>query len=622
MLALTFFLSGTLLTVFLAGATKKKVIVEVKAVGNSPATMADYWSGKARWEFIRKYTIANTGWNGGFMAGDQVYILNGNWYLFSRKVVSGILTTEVRKSIDEGASWSAPVDIIPENAKWGVAATDGSVFYNQAENRWYFLFQCLAVKDGPWFGCLLIRDGMDPMGQFSEKPGVTNPVISAKEIWSKICNSSGDHCVQIPGGTNRVYDEGTFNIFELKNGYYFVAFHGYDGKNGFRSIAKTMDFNNWIAGDAAQGVPDDSVFDKFDSDIWREGWQGGSIGGGAGSILFDNSYYYQVVEGADINLACTKDQKWDFGIYRSASLTNKQWEPYPLGNPIVYSSLFLENHPYCNTGATCIRPCNVQYAHLFRDSVTNKTYFAFSRETEDSNYRGIYLYKLTADNNLLKNADLWKCNGDNWNRTGSTTNLAVYRYPNQSSDGNCYLATNCGSSTCTGDYSIFQDVDITPGSLPNVEFGGKFATDIQSGNADLYLWELSSDFTPLANHKITAALNTSYQEIKGTTMLRSDTAKLRFQLYLHIPNVTFKADEMYLQPYVPSPTPTPTPTPIPCPLKTQGDANCDGVINILDFEIWRREFLRIDTTTKADFDSSGGVSILDFEIWRRGFLGQ
>ncbi len=59
---------------------------------------------------------------------------------------------------------------------------------------------------------------------------------------------------------------------------------------------------------------------------------------------------------------------------------------------------------------------------------------------------------------------------------------------------------------------------------------------------------------------------------------------------------------------------------IPCPLKTKGDANCDGVINILDFETWRREFLGIDTTTKADFDSVGGVSILDFEIWRRGML--
>ncbi len=76
----------------------------------------------------------------------------------------------------------------------------------------------------------------------------------------------------------------------------------------------------------------------------------------------------------------------------------------------------------------------------------------------------------------------------------------------------------------------------------------------------------------------------------------------------------------------PTPTITPISTPIPtvilCARKGEGDANCDGVISIFDFEIWRREFLGIDTTTKADFDSVGGVSILDFEIWRRGFLSQ
>ena len=71
-----------------------------------------------------------------------------------------------------------------------------------------------------------------------------------------------------------------------------------------------------------------------------------------------------------------------------------------------------------------------------------------------------------------------------------------------------------------------------------------------------------------------------------------------------------------------NPISTPTPTVVLCARKGEGDANCDGLINILDFEIWRREFLGIDSTTKADFDSSGGITILDFEIWRRGFLGQ
>jgi len=72
----------------------------------------------------------------------------------------------------------------------------------------------------------------------------------------------------------------------------------------------------------------------------------------------------------------------------------------------------------------------------------------------------------------------------------------------------------------------------------------------------------------------------------------------------------------------PRPTSTPIPTVIPCARKTEGDADCNGRIDIIDFEIWRRELLGVDTTLKADFDGIGGVTILDFEIWRRGFLSQ
>jgi len=61
----------------------------------------------------------------------------------------------------------------------------------------------------------------------------------------------------------------------------------------------------------------------------------------------------------------------------------------------------------------------------------------------------------------------------------------------------------------------------------------------------------------------------------------------------------------------------PTPS---CSLKSKGDADCSGVVNLLDFEVWRREFLN-QTGLNSDFDGNGTVSILDFEIWRRGFLG-
>lgn len=66
-----------------------------------------------------------------------------------------------------------------------------------------------------------------------------------------------------------------------------------------------------------------------------------------------------------------------------------------------------------------------------------------------------------------------------------------------------------------------------------------------------------------------------------------------------------------------TPTPTPgglTPTPVSCDL-SHGDANCDGKIDLIDFNLWRQQF----TTTvisSADFNSDGKVDLVDFNIWR------
>ncbi|MBI2465278.1 hypothetical protein HYV64_03985 [Candidatus Shapirobacteria bacterium] len=58
--------------------------------------------------------------------------------------------------------------------------------------------------------------------------------------------------------------------------------------------------------------------------------------------------------------------------------------------------------------------------------------------------------------------------------------------------------------------------------------------------------------------------------------------------------------------------------------KSKGDANCDGQINSVDFEIWRSEMfdqggLAGDTksTWMADFNCDLKVSGIDFEIWRK-----
>ncbi|MEN9328380.1 MAG: hypothetical protein RI947_1188 [Candidatus Parcubacteria bacterium] len=70
-----------------------------------------------------------------------------------------------------------------------------------------------------------------------------------------------------------------------------------------------------------------------------------------------------------------------------------------------------------------------------------------------------------------------------------------------------------------------------------------------------------------------------------------------------------------------SPTITPTLPPISdCPKKSRGDANCDGFVDIVDFEIFRKEYTGPLSTKDSDFDMNNIVDIVDFEIWRRGMF--
>ncbi len=70
----------------------------------------------------------------------------------------------------------------------------------------------------------------------------------------------------------------------------------------------------------------------------------------------------------------------------------------------------------------------------------------------------------------------------------------------------------------------------------------------------------------------------------------------------------------------PTPTSTliPTPTIITtCSTKALGDADCNGLYNLVDFEIWRKEMMHVVTTKYADFNNSSVTDLVDFEIWRK-----
>jgi hypothetical protein len=66
----------------------------------------------------------------------------------------------------------------------------------------------------------------------------------------------------------------------------------------------------------------------------------------------------------------------------------------------------------------------------------------------------------------------------------------------------------------------------------------------------------------------------------------------------------------------PTPTATPSPTATPCLL---GDINCDGIVDIRDYGIWRQNFGQTNCGNPADLNGDCIVDIRDYGIWRANF---
>ncbi len=66
---------------------------------------------------------------------------------------------------------------------------------------------------------------------------------------------------------------------------------------------------------------------------------------------------------------------------------------------------------------------------------------------------------------------------------------------------------------------------------------------------------------------------------------------------------------------------TVTPTAGACTGKSRGDADCDGAVEMDDFEIFRKEYVHAVTSRQADFNADGVVDLADFERWRSTKLG-
>ena len=362
----------------------------------APSTLKDYWQGKATLKPAFTIPEGKPGWPTGFGAAAQVVVVGQTWYLFTRHVdwnysgpCPGRMTLAVSKSTDSGQSWTTPVDILANTpgSPQECAATDGGAYYQSSTNTWHILYQCLSPGSA-WKGCHATRAGSDPIGPFTPDP--KNPVIESGALWSKICDIATDKCKsEATGWVGKVIDEGTFDIFYYDGKYYWISFHGYDGKNGFRGIAKTTDFRTYIAGNATKGVPTDAILNPSDAIPWNVTWNGLPIGFGASRMIKEGSYWYQIAEAADINLGSVGTdvrQTWADGIFRSTSLASTSWaQPTSFRNPIFYTDESLR--------ATDLAAASAGYVGIFRDQ-TGKIYIHYSRIGYFPQDSGIFFFTL------------------------------------------------------------------------------------------------------------------------------------------------------------------------------------------------------------------------------------
>jgi hypothetical protein len=503
-----------------------------------PATLADYWAGNARWALARKLTGTDLAQDA-FASGVHMEIVGDRWYLFNRGPAGGScpdgelrVGVQVRESRDRGATWSPPVLAVDPAAAapWSCAASDGDAFYDEARGTWRLLFQCKA-DGGGWNGCYAERRSQTPMGPFTAR-GVENPVIRAGDLWGSICDA-GDDC-----GGRPVADEGTFNIFDYDGRDFWISFHGWDGANGFRGIAKTPDFRRFVADRPEAGVPTDAILDAADATGFNEQWApGGPIGAGAGSVVREGRRLYAINEFADISLSCTAGQNWDLGMFRTDSTASVQWEPYPRGNPVVYSSRIPESNGQSSG-------CNVLYPTLFRDPATGNWYLMHGRATSDTAKAGIYIYRLEHDTNLLENGDFATGNALAWaGAPEGVTRVDVPRAPDGSPDGTPYLAFNCG---CTAGSSVFQDVLVDPGLTGRrFDYGGTLRAEGGEGALTMAVHQLDATGVVLRTDTLELQVGAEYSEHRATSSVVPGARKLRYELYPKSP-LTFAADNLFL----------------------------------------------------------------------------
>jgi hypothetical protein len=569
------------------------------------ATMADFWAGNAEWKFQHELDMYKpetfaVGVKNPFKVtglskpvdidpvqdqivqiesggGSRIKVVGDTWYWFHRIIyynehcqkpinVSTIypgvsefrLGTGVKVSKDLGKTWTYTREIVPplDNTAVGCQGIDGDFFYDNIQNRWYSLFQCLesTYTNFEVAGCLAFKDGSDPVGDWNitSLSGGSPRVIKRLTTGNKMYETSSPICANrdpnIYRCANTKYgDDGTFEIIDRDGaGGYYVGFHNYDPytQEGTRGLVRASgDFQTYTS-----AGPTDAILGKKDLASWREDFHD-TKGFGAMSTMKEGGYYYGFVDGFDVSLQCraNTDQNWDFGLYRTTSLTNSNWETFSQ-NPVFYSDDTVNN-----TG------CDLQYIALFKDN-TGQIWSNFMRRNkkEDAAFQGEIMgfYKLVKKQSVLANGDYWKCYTENWNGSGSN----IYHYfgdtsiklkdpmtetTGDASDRNCRLNLDCTVINCLNQTS-FQFLDLITDKNA-IYFDLKAKSNGGVGKFQVRVFLRDSNQNVIKDFTKVFDTTTEYQAFKGSVEIGAGVTKASYEIMPISGNLFF--DENNLIPF-------------------------------------------------------------------------
>jgi|GEM_PF-4778832 len=194
-------------------------------------------------------------------------------------------------------------------------------------------------------------------------------------------------------------------------------------------------------------------------------------------------------------------------------------------------------------------------------------------------------------------------------RTGER--MVTYEKGNTSGKLYAFSGQNLGS------FSVQPWAYIRPTVVYN-RFTGEFMV-VYSGTSGgferLYYMRLmagtSATATPVPSRAVTATPTTTRTPTQTPTNMPTNTPT-RTPTPTSVPTNTT------------APTATPTLGRCECPAgkveKRLGNANCDEVVDMIDFSVWVAEFSE-GSVNNADFDCNGMVDLGDYQTWLSGFAG-